>query len=209
MNRLILLLMAVSAVSWVSARPVSYPGGVTLMQTNDYDANNLHLHYSPTAKYSIGYKGEFYRSSDLSFHGVQLNYLAKRWNQQASQANLYVKSALGFLYGEGTPDALAGSVGLAADWETRRYFTSYEGRWFDSEESKSKFTHKTRLGVAPYIGDYGDLHTWLMLQLDYLSQPQEQELIVTPLVRFFKDAYMLEAGVSSKETALINLIVRF
>ena len=42
----------------VYARPVSYPGGVTLMQINDGYFSNLHLHYSPSIKYSVGLKIE-------------------------------------------------------------------------------------------------------------------------------------------------------
>ena len=63
------------------ARPVSYPGGWTLMQMNDADASTLHVHYSPTARYSVGYKAEYWNDKDWQFHGAQLNYLLKRWNK--------------------------------------------------------------------------------------------------------------------------------
>jgi len=48
------------------ARPVSYPGGVTLMLMNDGDKNTAHLHYSPTAKTSLGYKFEYWREKDFT-----------------------------------------------------------------------------------------------------------------------------------------------
>lgn len=69
------------------ARPVSYPGGKTVMFTNNGDRNAVHLHYSPTANYSVGYKGEYWRDGDYSINAVQLNNLLKRWNKKDSQAN--------------------------------------------------------------------------------------------------------------------------
>ena len=46
------------------ARPVSYPGGWTVMQFNDAYKHSLHVHVSPTAKYSIGYKAEYWRDGE-------------------------------------------------------------------------------------------------------------------------------------------------
>ena len=48
------------------ARPVSYPGGITLMLMNDSMKNSLHAHYSPSAQTSFGYKFEYWRSNEFS-----------------------------------------------------------------------------------------------------------------------------------------------
>lgn len=203
---------ALLAASPVYARPVSYPGGTTLMQTNDADAHALHLHYSPTARYSLGYRGEYRRENDWQFHGLQANYLAKRWNMPAAQANIYLKSALGVAYSDagdfdGKTQA-AGFVGFAADWENRRYFTSYENRVYEAGDIDSFFTQKARVGIAPYIGDYGDFHTWLMLEVQH--QPEaDDHVTLTPLVRVFKDEYLGEFGISEDGDVLANLIIRF
>ena len=203
------------AVAWAStseARPVSYPGGVTWMQMNDMDSHSVHLHYSPTAKYSIGYKGEYFRDEDWQFHGAQLNYLVKRWNKPSEQANLYLKGAAGLAYSDyqsfdGETSAAA-SIGIAADWETRRWFTSYENRYLNAGNIDEFFNQKARVGVAPYIGDYGDIHTWLMLQVDH-NPSQKDEITFTPLVRLFKGEYLAEAGVSDKGDVLCNWVIRF
>lgn len=202
------LLWAVPAL----ARPVSYPGGWTLMQLNDGSSHSLHVHYSPTARYSIGYKAEYWRESEWQFHGAQFNYLAKRWNAPASQANVYIKSGLGAAYsdagrfdGEVNP---AGFIGLAFDWEDRRYFTSYENRYTHAGNIDTFYMQKARVGIAPYIGDYGDLHTWLMLEVDH-NPTRRDNVLVTPLVRFFKGEYLTEAGVSHKGDVLFNFVVRF
>lgn len=212
--RLLLLVSAILAglAMPATARPVSYPGGWTVMQMNDAFSNSLHIHYSPAATYSIGYKGEYFRDGEWQFHGIQLNNLLHRWNNRDSQANLYLKTAAGVAYSDqGTFDnksEAAGFTGVAADWENRRLFTSYENRGIYAGDMGKEFSQKARVGVAPYIGDYGDVHTWLMLQADHTPSARD-ELTITPLIRFFKGADLLEAGVNNNGKILFNFIHRF
>lgn len=207
MKFLLFFVVGAALSSAVFARPVSYPGGVTLMQTNEASVHGLHLHYSPTFRYSIGYKAEYWEKEDLQFHGLQFNYLVKRWNAPASQANLYFKSGVGQASVNEVRDIAAFS-GIAMDWEDRRYFISYENRFFSAEGIDQLFTQKTRAGIAPYIGDYGDLHTWVMLQVDH--EPEgDSPITVTPLLRFFKNEYLAEIGINDDGEGLFNLIVRF
>ena len=199
-----------SSVFTAEARPVSYPGGWTTMQKNNGDYSSLHLHYSPTFTDSIGLYSERNWEADWHFTGVQYNRLVKRWNQPNSQANLYVNVGAGQAdpFGDGADVDAAGFVGVAADWETRRWFVSYEGRAYDLGFTQDA-RQAARIGVAPYIGDYGDLHTWLMLQVD--NRPEaETPTTVTPLVRFFYDVQLLEIGYTPEtEELLLNWIVRF
>lgn len=97
---------------------------------------------------------------------------------------------------------------FAADWETRRWFTEYRVRATDFADNKSVH-HSARLGVAPYIGDYGDLHTWLMV--DVQNHPDgDTPITTTPLIRFFKGVQMVELGYTVEENEwLANWIVRF
>lgn len=194
------------------ARPVSYPGGWTVMQMNDSDMHSLHVHYSPTADYSVGYKAEYWRKDDSQFHGLQVNYLVKRWNELASQANIYLKSGAGVAYsdyesfdGKAEPAAF---TGIAMDWEDRRFFTMYENRATYAGDIDKSFMQKARVGIAPYIGDYGDLHTWLMVEVSH-DPSRDDETVVTPLVRFFKGPYLTELGVSHTGDALFNFVARF
>lgn len=193
------------------ARPVSYPGGWTVMQNNNTGAHGLYVHYSPTAKYSIGYKAEYWRDEKWHSHSAQLNYLAKRWNAPTSQANLYLKTGAGVAYsnfgsfdGETEP---TGFVGITFDWEDRRYFSSYETRAYYARDIDKFFVQKARVGITPYIGDYGDIHTWLMLQVDH-TPGKDNKITVTPLVRMFKGEYLVEAGISDDGDVLFNWTVR-
>lgn len=191
------------------ARPVSYPDGWTIMQRNNGDRSALHVHYSPTFKDSIGVYVERNWTDDLQFTGIQYNRLVKRWNGSGSQGNLYAKFGLGQADPFGARGAeLSGFTEIAADWETRRWFTSYALRATDFAGNQS-LHHSARLGAAPYIGDYGDLHTWFMLQMD--NQPDAgTSLTTTPMVRFFKGVQMVELGYTIENKEMIfNWIVRF
>jgi hypothetical protein len=190
-----------------TARPVSYPEGWTVMLQNDIEANSSHIHYSPTAKYSIGWRHEYLRENSVHVDTLQMNNLLKRWNKPQEQANFYLKSGLGVARQKGdyTPAAF---TGIALDWETRRYFTSYENRFFWTDESDKFVKHKARVGIAPYIGNYGDLHTWLMLETEY-NPGAHDDFSVTPLVRFFKGNTLVEAGYNLDDGIQFNFIQRF
>lgn len=193
-----------------SARPVSYSGGTTLMIDNDAMMNSAHLHYSPSYKYSVGYRAEYFRRDEIALHSAQLNYLAKRWNQKESQGNVYLRTNFGDAYELGKNEAF-GAIGIMSDFETRRYFVSYAATyWKSRHDMVSLFSQKARIGIAPYVANYGNVHTWLMLQVQH--QPTykgDQQIIATPLVRFFKGPHLVEFGASSTKQVLFNFIKRF
>ena len=196
----------------IQARPVSYPDGWTLMAMNDGARNTAHIHYSPSARMSLGYKFEYWRDQDFYLNAVQVNNLIQRWNRPESQANFYLKSGLGIATSRaGATDGesdVAGFVGLALDWEDRRYFVSYENRYTEARGIDDFFRQSARLGWAPYEGDYGDLHTWLMIQVEHTPEA-EHNITVTPLVRLFKDVHLLEAGINDRGEILFNYIFRY
>lgn len=194
------------------ARPVSYPGGWTFVTTNDSDAHALLVHYSPTARYSIGYRLEYKRDEDVTLNALQSNILLKRWNGADSQGNLYFKGGLGTAFSDkGMFDRETEPLvfgGVAADWEDRRYFVSYENRGLYAGDIGQNFSQRARIGVAPYEGDYGDLHTWLMLEVQHFPE-REDHVRVAPLVRLFKGVALGEAGIDNKGDVLFNFTYRF
>ena len=189
------------------ARPVSYPGGWTFMNMNDVNSNSTHIHYSPTAKYSIGWRHEYLREPSAHVNSVQLNNLLKRWNKKSEQANIYLKSGAGIALENGQINP-AIFTGIAADWETRRYFASYENRFFWAEDTDQFIRHEARVGIAPYIGNHGDLHTWLMLQTNY-DAGNKNSFFITPLVRLFKNSTLVEFGYNLDDGIEANFIQRF
>ena len=192
-----------------SARPVSYEGGWTLMQDNNGMYSSLHAHYSPTATDSIGLYVEQNWDMDQTFTGLQYNRLVRRWNAPDSQGNLYLKLGAGAVdpFEDGETE-LGSFAGVAADWETRRVFVSYDvrARDFGADESLS---HAARLGVAPYVAEFGELHTWAMVQVE--NHPEaDKPVTMTPLLRFFKGPLLVEAGYTlEEEEFLLNWTWRF
>lgn len=214
MKRIVILcLWLCPFVAAIEARPVSYPGGWTWMFMHDGLKDSIHIHYSPTAYTSLGYRFERFVGPALLFHSMQWNYLLKRWNLSNAQANVYIKSALGATHvikKAGAQDAYslngAGFVGLAMDMEDRRYFVSYENRYYAGSDLFKAFYQSVRIGIAPYEGNYGDLHTWIMLQLDH--HLKHKTLVFTPLLRFFYGVHLFEIGANLQRHILLNYIYR-
>ncbi len=191
------------------ARPVSYPGGWTVMQMHDRANTSVHLHYSPSAKYSVGLRGFHARSRDAFVTAVQVNFLLKRLNTRNFQANLYLKSAAGIAVDDDKTSP-AGFTGISADWESRRILVRYENRFQTLGDMGDSFTQSWRAGIAPYLADFGSLHTWLILDAaHYPGSGYDKKLEITPLARFLKGASLFEIGYSFEGKLTLNFIRRF
>lgn len=210
MRILLLVLFGIGLnIPSIYARPVSYPGGWTLMLKNDGFKHSAHIHYSSTVSTSIGYKFEDWRDQEFTVNAIQMNNLLKRWNKKNSQANLYLKSGIGIANSNtDNKNHIAGFTGFAADWEDRQYFIAYRNRYTDAGDIDNFYQQSIRTGWAPYEGDYGDLHTWIML--DVLHRPEaDDQFTVTPLVRLFKDVHLVEAGINNHGDIMFNYIFRY
>ncbi len=195
-----------------SARPVSYAGGWTLIEDTDRQSTTALVHYSPSAFYSLGLRTHWHRSEDILFTGPQATWLAKRWFGEDHQANLYVWGAAGLVKDIGNnpeDDQLGGQFGVMTDWETRRLFLSYRASASDFGSFGQSAMQAARVGFAPYKGDTGELHTWLMLDVDHRPE-NETPIGVTPLIRLFYGSALFEAGWNVTDDApLLNFQYRF
>ena len=194
------------------ARPVSYPGGWTVMLKNDGNLNRIHTHLSPTHKLSLGYNLEYWHDEEFTLNSLQMNNLVKRWNKKNSQANFYIKSGIGFAYSDKSnfdgEIKLSGFTGISYDWENRSYFFKYQNRYTDADKIYDAFMQSVTFGLAPYQGDFGDLHTWLMFKIEHKPENKEN-FEVTPLFRFFKSVHLLEFGLNDRGKFLFNYFIRF
>ena len=210
--RIALVSMSLMVCATAFARPVSYAGGWTLIETSNRASSAGLLHYTINHNLSVGARYEWQRGSDTRVTAIQPTVLAKRWFGRDYQANLY------FSGGIGTAERKSGGiessetvkfVGVMADWETRSLFVSYEGRRMNLGQLGNQTMHAARLGWAPYEGDTGALHTWLMLEVDHRKH-MDEETSVTPLLRFFKGSALLEVGYNlSDPSPLFNFTYRF
>ena len=214
MSRLVgtVALLLVSLNSNIStARPVSYTGGVTLIEESDRQSTSFLAHFTPAHQWSIGLRGEHNRDQDYALYTLHPTLLAKRWFGADYQGNLYLHGGVGVATGvNGNPlgEDIAAHGGVMADWETRSLFASYRSRYLDAGHFGAQFVHAARAGFAPYIGKTGDLHTWFMLEIDH--RPSERiSMTATPLIRFFKGPVLFELGYTlSINQPLINFTYR-
>lgn len=217
----IIMLITLLTATTAQARPVSYPGGWTVMIRNDADQNSVHAHYTLDPQHSVGARIRYDREGDFTFTGAQVNRLVKRWNKIDSQANVYGRIALGAvtdnLDGAEMRDRRSGDealfIGASADWETRRYFISADVEYWDNGRFGDFSSYHSRIGIAPYVAGTGALHTWLMIEGHHRPEgvlsDNDAKLGGSALVRFFKGPALLELGLDNDAQPLINYIHRF
>ena len=183
------------------ARPISYSGGTTIMYKSDTFNDSIYLHYSPTYKYSIGLervKNKFYKNTENYF---SFTYLVNRKNTDISQRNLYLQS------GVLVDDAAGFFYGMHGDWETRRWFSGFCYKDTKNTFGQDYTDQYIQLGVAPYVGDYGDLHTWIMIKTKKNSLTNTQSTY--PELKFFKGPALVKFGYSDKTEWDLHLMYRF
>src|SRR5690606_20182688 len=113
----------------VWANPVSFKDGYGIMGSYSGDRADLELNYSFTHRHALGITAINLFDTDkgsANFQFAQFNYLIKRWNGRASQANLYVSTGAGAAQIE-SHDSPAGLLALEGNFETRRIYTSLHG----------------------------------------------------------------------------------
>ena len=184
----------------LDARPISYSGGSTIMSFSDNIKDSLYYHYSPSYKYSVGIENIRDKYFNDNYSYVRFTYLLNRKNTENSQRNLYLQSGISskgfneFFYG------------MHGDWETRRLFVG-----FGLKETKKKIHDYSeqyyQIGVAPYLGDYGDLHTWIMIKAKENSL--QNKWSTYPVLKFFKGNVLVEFGYGEKTEWDVHLMYRF
>lgn len=194
------------------ARPITYPGGSMAMFEYANESWSGEAMYTVTPKYSVAVRSDYDREFNWQFQGVGANYLAYRNNAQDGQANVYLMGSAGVMSEDraafGKHPKAAVMTGWEADWENRRFLVLGQVRGFAADGGDKTLSWRGRVGVAPYVGEYGDLHTWLMLQVDHKPESKDP-VLVTGLVRFFKGPVLIEMGGSPKGDAFASAMFYF
>jgi hypothetical protein len=186
----------------VEAKPIAFANGTTVM--GEYGAGTMleaQAFYAPTYWLSAGGGAVRFdsditdRTRDIAY--VRVNYLAKRWNLPAAQANVFVWGGLGSATGNTFDGSrLARNVGVQADYETRRIYASIKSDLWESPEFSQR-VDTMQLGIAPYEHDYSTLATWFVVQArDYTGQIRHG-VEWAALVRLFKGGAWVEAGLTA------------
>ncbi|WP_374080001.1 hypothetical protein [Bdellovibrio bacteriovorus] len=210
MNKLILgfLLLTLGGVGTANAHPVSFQGATSLMSYNKEKENELLLTYSFDRSWAAGLS--YFKMEDIEYTIPRINFLAKRWNNDDSQGNIYLSA------GYGTERSFDENKGVTfgsveADWESRKYYTSIQYNKFFRQDSdavdRTDYEHtKGRLGVAPYLAEFNELNTWLIVQFDKVN---DKPIETTQFIRLFYKNAMIELGAAFGGGWAFNYMVHF
>jgi hypothetical protein len=197
-----------------NAKPIAFANGTTVMA--EYGAGTMtevQAFYAPTYRYSVG-GGHLSLNSDLSDNTrdityLRFNYLPKRWNMEAAQANVFVWGGVGRAHiGETEQNEFAWNVGGQLDYETRRVYSSLRTELHEA----SSFSHRIdtlQLGIAPYEHDYETLAVWFVVQARNYTGEIFEGTEWAGLIRLFKHNAWLEAGLTREGKVQAMLMFNF
>lgn len=221
------LTLAFAAPAW--ARPVLFAKSTTVRaEYGAGGAREFQVFYAPKHFFSVGAGHMSLKTDAENDHEVtyaRVNFLVKRWNLEAAQANVFVWGGVGSAYfGPITirPDApdqpssghnhgpLPGDVavrydgfreaawnaGGQIDYETRRIYTSLR----TDVHRADTFEHRVdtaQIGFSPYDHEVDSLSTWLILSgRRYTGHALDGDEIAV-LLRLFRKRVWLEAGATT------------
>ena len=188
--------------SVISAHPVIFKNGKVFWLSQNPSFNDIRFGVSKTSNWLIGGRFLEDRKSNETFALINNNYLAKRWNNRNSQANLYLLSSVGIntKNSEGM-----GSVGIHGDWEDRRFMVMEMIEYFSHNEA---IVSNTRFAYSPYTVDYTKMSTWLIAQYRIEYKNNDYSYMFIPVVRLFKGNFLLEIGSNGDEN-FISFMTHF
>ena len=197
-----------------TAKPIAFSHGTTVMA--EYGAGTMkeaQVFYAPKYFLSLG-PGYLELESDIDHRRreityARVNYLAKRWNMDAAQANAFVWGGVGQAYvSEINDHEFTGNAGAQFDYETRRVYASLKTDWYEA----SDFSHRIdtlQLGLAPYEHDYEKLATWVVVQARQYTGNIHEGTEWALLLRLFKGGGWIEAGVTDDGKLQAMAMVNF
>jgi hypothetical protein len=161
--------------------------------------SSYYYHYSPVYKYSLGLEYINDRHFNDQYINLKTTYLLGRKNTKSSQGNLYLTGGIS------TKSNNNRFYGVHGDWETRRLFTSFSV--INKDTDVKDFTeNELTFGVAPYLGEYNDLHTWVMVKTKKNTIKNNWETY--PYMKFFKGDSLIEIGTKNSHWD-IHYMLRF
>ncbi len=189
------------------AMSVAYRGSVGLMGWSSPSMTQLVANYSVTSGFApaIEYFGLRGGVGNREFYFPQADLLLKRWNNPGSQANVFANAGYGV---EVRDHRASGALNteLQVDWESRQYYLDAELQAVRLVKSDPYNFGRFRVGFAPYLVEYDQLHSWLILQFERNSSVTA-ETTVTPLIRMFYQNVLFEPGMSLKGEANFNFMI--
>ncbi len=207
MQRIVLFLILFSSLG-LFAHPVSYKDAVGIMSYNTSKMNEILLTYSLNPKFAVA--TTYLRDSESEFYIPRINFLLKRWNNDDSQANIYLSAGAGYeKFNSNNYSVRLGEVII--DWESRKYYTYFEHLYLRRDNDQNNlipnkdYNHtKARIGFAPFLADYSELNVWLILQTEKHNNESIQS---TQFLRFFMKNVLWEIGAGFDGSMAFNFMI--
>ena len=189
-------------LSVISAHPVIFKNGKVFWLTQNPNFNDIRFGVSKSSNWLIGGRFLEDRKSNETFALIYNNFLAKRWNNRNSQANLYLLSSVGL----NTKNSKSmGTVGLHMDWEDRRFMVMEMLEYYSHS---SALVSNTRFAYSPYIADYSKTSTWLIAHYRIEYSNDKYSYMFFPVLRLFKKNYLFEIGFN-RGNSILSFMTHF
>ena len=140
---------------------------------------------------------------------ASVNILAKRWNENNLQANIYFNLGAGRSELSTEPETVGYGL-VQFDIEDRDYYFLIKHLQLVSEE-QLEFQHTViRAGLAPYVEKFDGIHSWLILEFQH-NEFLESQIVddLTPFLRVFYRNLLFEIGQSFNGFTRFNYITHF
>ena len=189
-------------LSSISAHPVIFKNGKVFWLTQNPSFNDIRFGVSKSSNWLIGGRFLEYRNSNETFALINNNFLAKRWNNRNSQANLYLLSSVGL---DTKNSKSMGTIGLHGDWEDRQFMVMQMLEYYSYS---SAVVSNTRFAYSPYIADYSKTSTWLIAHYRVEYSNDKYSYMFFPVVRLFKKNYLVEIGFN-RDNSFLTFMTHF
>ena len=189
-------------LSAISAHPVIFKNGKVFWLTQNPSFNDIRFGVSKSSNWLIGGRFLEDRNSNETFALINNNFLAKRWNNRNSQANLYLLSSVGL---DTKNSKSMGTIGLHGDWEDRQFMVMQMLEYYSYSRA---VVSNTRFAYSPYIADYSKTSTWLIAHYRVEFSNDKYSYMFFPVLRLFKKNYLVEIGFN-QDNSFLSFMTHF
>ncbi|MEK9728031.1 MAG: hypothetical protein VW397_08015 [Candidatus Margulisiibacteriota bacterium] len=178
------------------AHPVMWKGAQDYSIRYSESLSDMYAYYTLSRYTAIGFHINDSMANRTGIY-AHVNRRLFRNNTNGAQQNVYGLLGLG-----AQDEAPAIHASIEWDWESQKYFLSVKGTGYTTGLTGIR----ARWGFAPYVADFSDLHTWLMIEYES-NNSLKPYTTLTPLIRLFKGQYLIEVGIGSR--SFLAVMVHF